>query len=152
MRLQKKLSQSEKPDMKSKKVILDTNLWISYLISNRLTFIDNLVLDKKIILLFSQELIEEFISVARRPKFSKYFSDEKVSELLRLFDKYGVLIKVSSIVNECRDIKDNFLLNLAVDAEADYLVTGDLDLLVIKRIKKTKIITLSEFYDEFKIS
>jgi len=67
-----------------------------------------------------------------------------------LFDKYGKLIEVSSKINECRDSKDNFLLNLAVDSKADYLITGDNDLLIIKKIKKTKIINWTDFTKKIK--
>lgn len=140
----------EKPDMRSKKVILDTNLWISFLISKRFDFIDNFLIEGKIKLIFSKELIEEFLTVAKRPKFRKFFSDDKVSGLLKLFDKYGILIEVSSKIEECRDFKDNFLLNLAVDGHADYLITGDSDLLVIEKITKTKILTWTEFIKELK--
>ena len=136
--------------MRSKKVILDTNLWISFLISKRLNFIDNLLIEGKIRLIFSKELIEEFLTVAKRPKFEKYFSDDKILDLLRLFNKYGKLIEVSSEIKECRDFKDNFLLSLAVDSKSDYLITGDSDLLVIKKIKKTKIITWSGLIKELK--
>ena len=136
--------------MRSKKVILDTNLWISFLISRKFDFIDDLLIEGKIKLIFSRELIEEFLAVAKRPKFEKYFSDDKVSDLLRFFDKYGKLIEVSSKIMECRDLKDNFLLNLAADSKADYLITGDSDLLVIKKIKKTKIISRTDFIKELK--
>ncbi len=101
-------------------------------------------------MIFSKELIEEFLTVAKRPKFENYFTDEKISDLLRLFDKYGKLIEVSSKTEECRDLKDNFILNLAIDGKADYLITGDSDLLVIKKIKKTKIITWTDFIEELK--
>jgi uncharacterized protein len=134
--------------MRSKKVILDTNLWISFLISKRLDFIDDLLYDGKVKLIFSKELIEEFLTVAKKPKFKKYFTDDKISDLLRLFDRYGKLIEVSSKTEECRDFKDNFLLNLAIDGKADYLITGDSDLLVIKKIKKTEIITWTDFIEE----
>jgi hypothetical protein len=40
------------------------------------------------------------------------------------------------------------LLNLAIDSEADYIATGDKDLLEIKRIGTTKIITIRELLDE----
>ena len=99
---------------------------------------------------FSKELIEEFLTVAKRPKFEKYFSDDIISDLLRLFDKYGKLIDVLTETDVCRDLKDNFLLNLAVDSKANYLITGDSDLLVIKKIKKTRIITLTDFIEELK--
>ncbi|MFO7658743.1 MAG: putative toxin-antitoxin system toxin component, PIN family [Bacteroidales bacterium] len=136
--------------MRSKKVILDTNLWISFLISKKLNQIDNLILDGKIKLIFSKESIEEFITVARRPKFEKYFNDGDINYLLRLFDYYGKLIDVSVEITDCRDFKDNFLLSLAVESKSDYLVTGDTDLLIIKKIKKTKILTWTDFIKEIK--
>ena len=45
----------------------------------------------------------------------------------------------------CRDPKDNFLLALAKDAGADYLITRDEDLLTIKQFEKTIILTLEDF-------
>ncbi len=68
-----------------------------------------------------------------------------ISDLLRLFENYGLIVEVTSEIKECRDPKDNFLLNLAIDSKAHYLVTGDTDLLVIKKIKKTKILGWNDF-------
>ena len=132
------------------RIILDTNLWISYLISKRLSQIDQLILDDQLTLLFSEELLEEFIAVANRPKFEKYFSNEDVINLLLLFDFYGELVKIESNINSCRDPKDNFLLNLAVDGKADYLITGDKDLLEIEKIGQTSILTFNEFIEKTK--
>jgi uncharacterized protein len=87
--------------MRSKKVILDTNLWISFLISRKFDEIDNLIEKGSIKLLFSTELIEEFLTVAKRPKFKKYLPNEKINELLQLFDKYGKLINVSTKATVC---------------------------------------------------
>jgi uncharacterized protein len=131
--------------MRSKKIILDTNLWISFLISKRYNKLDNLLDSGKIIFIFSHESIEEFITVANRPKFKKYFSDSDLNELIRQFDKYGKLVKVKTQLSLCRDIKDNFLLNLAVDGNSDYLITGDSDLLTLKKVHNTQICTWSEF-------
>jgi putative PIN family toxin of toxin-antitoxin system len=126
------------------KVIFDTNLWISYLISNRLIEID-LLLEKGLIkLIFSEESLGEFIEVANRPKFSKFFSEENIVELLNLMDQFSEIMDVHSEVSICRDPKDNFLLALAKDSDADYLVTGDKDLLDIKIFENTRIITLKE--------
>ena len=141
-----KLSLLGKPGMRSKRIILDTNLWISFLITRRLDFLDDLLLTG----IFSKELIEEFLTISQRPKFEKYFSTNNITDLLRLFDKYGKLIEVSSSIRECRDIKDDFLLSLAVDSKADYLITGDADLLILKRIKNTKIINWTEFIEKLK--
>ncbi len=136
--------------MRSKKVIFDTNLWISFLISKRQDEIDDLIVDGRIKLIFSKELIKEFITVAKRPKFEKYFSDNDIRAILGLFDNYGKLIDVSIEVKDCRDNKDNFLLSLAVESKSDYLVTGDTDLLILKKIKKTKILNWIDFLKEIK--
>jgi putative PIN family toxin of toxin-antitoxin system len=66
---------------KKTRIILDTNLWISLLITKDSTL--NKVLSiKGIQVLFSQNLLHELQAVATRPKFKKYFSVEKKEELL----------------------------------------------------------------------
>ena len=127
------------------KIILDTNIWISFLITKDFKKLDSLINKGNIRLLYSNELLEEFISVAQRPKFNKYFTKEDIESLLNIFDSYGKIIKIKSDVKECRDIKDNFLLNLAVNGKANYLITGDNDLLTMQIIHKTKIVSISEF-------
>jgi uncharacterized protein len=57
----------------------------------------------------------------------------------------AIFIKVTSEVNICRDVKDNFLLALAIDSNATHLITGDKDLLVLKKYGSTKILTMSEY-------
>ncbi len=138
---------SESLVMRNRKVILDTNIWISFLISRNLNSLDKHLINRSITLIFSEELLQEFISVAKRPKFKKYFSDNDINELLRLFDIYGKFVNVVSEINGCRDKKDNFLLNLAIDSNADYLVTGDGDLLDIKKINNTEIIKINKFLE-----
>lgn len=126
------------------KVVLDTNIWISYLITDRFRFIDQLIYGNRLKLIFSDELLEEFITVAQRPKFRKYFTDSDITALLDLIEFFGIYIIPTSDVKMCRDEKDNFLLNLAIDSKADFLVTGDLELLGIKEIGKTRIISMNE--------
>ena len=130
--------------MRSKKVILDTNLWISFLITKNYSFIDKFVENQKVTLIFSKELIQEFLTVATRPKFQKYFTDQDIQKLLRSFDNFAIIIETTSNIEICRDFKDNFLLNLAIDSKADFLVTRDSDLLELKKIEKTKILTIKE--------
>jgi uncharacterized protein len=127
------------------RIILDTNLWISYLISKKLSKIDILFEKDSITLIFSEELLIEFVEVAKRPKFKKYFSETNLERLLELFDVYGEIVQVSSVVDICRDDKDNFLLALAKDSKADYLITGDADLLIMKKFEDTEILSYSEF-------
>lgn len=60
-------------------------------------------------LLFSQELLEEFIEEAKRPKFKKYFSQQDIKNLLSKINTKAESITVKSTVTICRDAKDNFL-------------------------------------------
>lgn len=59
--------------MGNEKIILDTNLWISFLISKNFSQLDELIENKNITLVFSNELLEEFIEVVRRPKFKNTY-------------------------------------------------------------------------------
>jgi hypothetical protein len=127
------------------KIILDTNILISFLITNQYRKLDQLILSGHITFLFSDELLEEFISVALRPKFSRFFSKRDIEDLIDFFLEAGSMIKIHSDINLCRDAKDNFLLNLALDGKADYLITGDNDLLDLKNIEKTSIISINDF-------
>jgi putative PIN family toxin of toxin-antitoxin system len=127
------------------RVILDTNLWISFLINNDFSRLDRIINDKKVVLLYSQELIEEFIEVARRPKFKKYFEEESLQMLLAKMAARAEFIDVESRINICRDPKDNFLLALAKDGKATHLLTGDKELLLIVKFSRTIIISMTEF-------
>ena len=70
---------------KADRVIIDTNLWISFLITKDLKTLDTQVKTGKIKIIFSLELIEEFLSVAHRPKFKKYFFKEDIEQLIDLW-------------------------------------------------------------------
>ncbi|NBC04588.1 MAG: putative toxin-antitoxin system toxin component, PIN family [Bacteroidetes bacterium] len=130
------------------RLILDTNLWISFLISSKYEKLDKLLFDHKCTLLFSRELLEEFKNVAERPKLKKYFSNNDLIDLLETIDEVAEFVEVTTEVTECRDPKDNFLLSLAIDGDADFLLTGDNDLLILERVGDTEIKTISEFLDQ----
>lgn len=132
------------------RLVIDTNLWIHFLISNRLPFLDKLLVKKGSVLIFSQQLLREFIEVARRPKFQKYFIEEDLAEILGFIHAKSNFIHITTEINICRDKKDNFLLSLAVDGSADYLITGDKDLLDLREIEGTRIVTIGELQQLFK--
>ena len=131
--------------IKKDRIIIDTNLWISFLLSKRSSGLDKLFQDNSISIIFSQELLDEFMDVTRRPKLKKYFNLADLEELLLQIGSYAEFVKVISNINLCRDVKDNFLLSLAVDSKATYLLTGDKDLLELKKISSTKIITMAQY-------
>jgi putative PIN family toxin of toxin-antitoxin system len=127
------------------RIIIDTNLWISFLLTNDSSKLDNIFEDKLVTLLFSQALIDEFIEVAQRPKFKKYFSLPDLERLLFQIKEKAEFVDVASEVKLCRDPKDDFLLSLAKDGKATHLITGDRDLLDIKTFGKTKITTITGY-------
>jgi putative PIN family toxin of toxin-antitoxin system len=130
------------------RVIIDTNLWISFLLTSNYSKIDALLTADNVTLLLSEELIEEFVSVAQRPKFKKYFSLDDLEDLLTTLKTKAEFIAVNSTLSICRDPKDNFLLSLAKDGKASHLLTGDNDLLVLKKVGRTKILTISEYFSK----
>jgi uncharacterized protein len=127
------------------RLIIDTNLWVSFLITKQFLFLDELFESGKVQLVLSPELLSEFIEVIRRPKFKKYFEPADIEQLTDILSQNAEIIEVTSHVVECRDENDNFLLSLAKDGKADYLITGDNDLLVLKMFEKTEIITIEKY-------
>jgi hypothetical protein len=134
--------------MKANRVILDTNLWISLLITRKHEILERALNDGKIILIFSEKLLSEFNDVIKRPKFQKYFSDSEIQTLLNLIQEFSEFIEIRTTVNLCRDEKDNFLLSMCIDGTVDFLVTGDKDLLILETIDKTQIITYQNFTEQ----
>jgi putative PIN family toxin of toxin-antitoxin system len=130
---------------RSHRVIIDTNLWISFLLTNSFDDFDRVIRNYDITLVFSQEFLEEFLEVARRPKFRKYFPLEQLYSLVTEIRSIADFIEVNSIVSICRDSKDNFLLALAKDGRATHLITGDQDLLILEKFGRTKIVNMSSF-------
>jgi putative PIN family toxin of toxin-antitoxin system len=135
------------PKSRPSKIIIDTNLWISFIISNKLSLLDSLIFSGKIRLIFSLELIKEIEATIAKPKLKKYFLSDGLVEMLTMFEPFINLVEVKSVVSVCRDPKDNFLLELAKDSKADYILTGDKDLLAIAKFGKTKIMTVTSFLD-----
>ena len=128
------------------RLVIDTNLWISAFISpsfrKRLLSICKL---SSIVILIDEELLDEVVEVASRPKFSKYVTKETIEILVDAINQRSELISIISDINLCRDKKDNFLLNLSKDGKADFLITGDKDLLVLNPFETTQILTLTDF-------
>lgn len=93
-------------------------------------------------------MVQEIETTILKPKLQKYFKENALGEMLDIFDDYIDFIKVKSKVNICRDSKDDFLLALAIDGKADFLITGDKDLLVLAKIENTRIITMSEYLEK----
>jgi putative PIN family toxin of toxin-antitoxin system len=127
------------------KVIIDTNFWISFLIGKQLARLKYLLIETTLVPIFSPQLLNEINLVTKRPKLQKHFPQSQVQELLEFLNIIGLCIETKSKINICRDAKDNYLLALAKDSQADFLITGDQDLLILQQFGITKIVTYQQF-------
>jgi putative PIN family toxin of toxin-antitoxin system len=132
-----------------KKIVIDTNIAVSALLFR------NSVPDRALrwasihcIILLSEATWTELEKVLSRRKFNKYFSVEQRITALQNFKESAQIIKIISKIELCRDPKDNKFLELAADGQADYLITGDQDLLALNSFRKTEIITPAQFLDK----
>jgi putative PIN family toxin of toxin-antitoxin system len=130
---------------KTNKVIIDTNIWISFLIGKNLRHLLQYILDEQFIIVTCKEQLIEFLETVEKPKLKKYFHTEQVTSFFSFLNEYAIVVPVTSTVTLCRDAKDNYLLALSIDASAHFLVTGDNDLLVLQYIDNTQIVNFSNF-------
>jgi uncharacterized protein len=129
------------------RVVIDTNIWISFLIGKSLAGLREAIINGQVIVLFSDDLFCELLEVLKRPKFKKYFSETDIENLVTLLHEKVELIEITYHFEDCRDAKDNFLLDLAVSGDANYLVTGDADLLILNPFQGVEIISYQYFRD-----
>src|SRR6185503_1707897 len=132
--------------VKKIRLILDTNWYISATInesSRKLLY--ELLTNENIIILYSNEILEEYQKVITREKFKKFIRIEQVTRFMDLVISKIENVAIKTDTKGSRDPDDNFLLSLSIDSNADYLVTGNMDLLVLKNIGLTQILTLSSF-------
>ncbi|MCA0334838.1 MAG: putative toxin-antitoxin system toxin component, PIN family [Bacteroidetes bacterium] len=90
------------------RIVIDTNLWVSFLITKDFTKLDTIIFARQGTLVFSQELLDEFLEVVNRPKLRPFFSETVVVELLETIEEFADFVNVRSEIKLCRDPKDNF--------------------------------------------
>ncbi len=99
------------------------------------------------VLLVSEEIIEELNDVLRRDEFEKYTTEALRVEFLSALLRDADLIQITERVQECRDPRDDKFLSLAINGGADYIVSGDKDLLVLHPFREIPILTPAQFLE-----
>ena len=127
------------------KIIADTNVWVSFLMGRTLKGLEFYIYDSRFQLVSCKEQLFELREVLYRPKMMRYFSEKQIIGVFKMLADYALEVRIHSKVDICRDAKDNYLLALAVDSRAHFLITGDKDLLSIEQIGITKIISFKDF-------
>jgi putative PIN family toxin of toxin-antitoxin system len=127
------------------RVVNDTNIFITFLIGRLSRTLLEKIKTKEIELVISEDLLEELIETVNRPKFRGIFSKEDVKDLFVLIEERAIKVRPAKKVYDCRDSKDNIVLECALAGKAHYIVTGDKDLLVLHPYREIEVITLSKF-------
>jgi uncharacterized protein len=126
------------------RVVLDTNIWITYIIKAKLDELVHLTIDNDITILTSNHLIDELSEVLSRKKFVKYLT-LPIGEYIDFHKELSTNFPTIPTFTASPDPKDNFLFDLAMQAKGQYIVTGDKRLLDLDTIEGVQLITLSNF-------
>jgi putative PIN family toxin of toxin-antitoxin system len=132
--------------MNSARVILDTNVLVSYLLlktSPTGQAVSRALADTQ--LLASEDTLSELAGVLARPKFDKYVEHDERVAFFRAFTRLVEIVPVTSSVRLCRDPKDDKFLALAQDGDASLIITGDQDLLTLSPFGAVAILTPAQF-------
>ena len=97
--------------------------------------------------LVSADVISELSDVLGREKFRRYVSGEERGRFLRSLLRETTLVEVRGKVRACRDPKDDKFLELAVNGNADCIVSGDDDLLTLGPFRGIRILTPDGFLE-----
>jgi putative PIN family toxin of toxin-antitoxin system len=125
----------------TKRVILDTNALLS-----RLLLPDSIT--ARVVRRFfdratplaSEETLRELAETLARPKFDPYVSRPDRQKFFELFARVAEWVPVTTTIRRCRDPKDDKFLELAADGHADWIITGDTDLLELSPFQSTSIL------------
>lgn len=137
---------AEKP-----RVVIDSNVWISGILSRQGAPAHVIRRVRSFgIPVFSDRTFEELETRMWKPKFDRYLDLEARERLLHDISavSHWVNIPESLQVNRfSRDSSDDMFIHTAIASNAKWLVTGDLDLLVLKKVDTVRIITPAEAMD-----
>lgn len=124
------------------RVVVDTNVLVSAFVwGGHPQKVVAAWLDNKFVLLLSPFLLTEILKTLN--KFG--YTEADLQELRSLLENHTLQIMPSQKVSHCRDPKDNQIIDLSLAGQAQFLVTGDKDLLTLKSFRGTKILRPKDF-------
>lgn len=132
------------------RVVIDTNILISAVFRDRTPeLVLHAVRDGKAIYLTSPDIAGEVKRVLAYPKFKKYYleigrtPDEVYAEYLQ---RTEMVTPVNDLApSELRDPKDMIILACALGGKADYIISGDLDLITLEVYAGIPVTTPAQF-------
>jgi len=141
---------------KKPRVVLDTNVLVSASFRKQLSTpdeIDKALKAQRFTLISSAPIIKEVQDVMNRDyiiALTKTTPEERKQYIADLIDISVITSGKKLSRPASRDIKDDKFLACGLEGQADYIVTGDKDLLVLKKFEGIKVITPREFLEKLK--
>lgn len=136
--------------MTVKRVVLDTNVLISYsLTPNGITGKVSDFFIEHGLLLFSQETFAEFETRLWRPKFDKYITLEQRKSILHDLDMIALWVEITAKKCYSRDPDDDKFIETARIGQADFLISGDSDLLDLGAVDDIPILSPRQCWEKF---
>ena len=131
------------------RTVFDTNIWISYFLYEKFNELIRLRRECNVLFLRSAPSLSELKEVITRKKFqSKNFNVEK---LIDFYNGITEFCETKPLFKDCPDPKDNFLFDLAIQGNANYLVSGDKTVLETRlKSNSLTLITLTSFKERLK--
>ena len=126
------------------KTVFDTNVWVSYFMKGDFPGLVLLVKSHGVEFVRCADLTKELIDVLNRKKIRKHHEWPDY-EYIQFYEKLCKQVNTRREFTGCRDPKDNYLFDLAIQAKADYLVSGDRDVRETPVSKPLSVVSLTEF-------
>lgn len=127
-----------------KRVVLDTNIFVSMALGGHVGKINDEWRAGKFILVVSEDIVSEYLEVLQRPKL-RLKSRSIATIVNRVYRKAEFVAPEEKIFVVLADTTDNKFIEAAIKANTDYIVSGDKHLLDLKEYKSIPIITAREF-------
>ena len=137
--------------MKARRVVVDTNTLISALLTQGTPRrVMQAIFDQEIEILLSERTYDELVTRLERPKFDRYRGREAWAIFLAELVELATWIEDTAIEAVSRDRDDDKFLALAIAGEADTIISGDQDLLVLEVYESIPILTAAAFLNSLR--
>lgn len=97
--------------------------------------------------LVSKATVDELVDVVSRTKFDRYLTVEERQQFVRLVGRVAELVPINRRVQACRDPRDDKFLELALNGNADVIISGDRDLLDLDPFHGISIVSPATYVD-----
>ena len=132
------------------KAVYDTNIIVSAVLhKDRLpASLLSLALEGKVRLFVSEELLREYEGILKRPKFK--LGEKEVENLMKLIREKAVKVKPTEKITKIKkDLADNRVLECALEAQVDFIVTGNKKHFPFEKFHRAKVVNPQEFATYF---